>query len=65
MFEIKRCPHGVGTAYHCALHEDHDGDHKAAFQLDEERQRNLHPTLDDIRRVIREEIEAALKKTRS
>jgi hypothetical protein len=65
MFEFKSCQNGVGGPYQCALLEGHEGEHKNRFQLEEERRRNLDPTLDDIRRVIREEIEAALKKTRS
>jgi hypothetical protein len=56
-----RCQINVGTPYQCALHEGHDGQCQNEYELREAARRNANPTLEDIRRVIREEIEAALK----
>lgn len=43
----------------CVLSEGHDGEHIHKHQVEEQRRRNLHPTLEDIRQAVREEIRAA------
>lgn len=57
-----RCQFNMGGVYQCVLCDGHDGEHQNSLQFEHERQRRLRPTLDDIRQVMREEIERALGK---
>lgn len=55
-----RCQHlSEHPDLQCSLNNGHDGPHKSVAALDFERRRNLAPTLDDIRQVVREEIRRA------
>lgn len=63
----QRCQHnaGMGLESQCALANGHSGEHANAWQVREQEERNRNPTLEAIRQVVREEIERALKGTRS
>lgn len=62
----RRCPQGFSGSSQmgsqCVLSAGHPGPHKTESDVHAERARNMYPTLEDIRRVVREEIRAALQE---
>lgn len=64
-----RCPVGKSVpsfggqmGSQCVLAKGHDGPHRTEYAVAQEWQRNHHPTLEDIRQVVREEICRAIQE---
>lgn len=61
MNDYRRCPYESGTRYQCTLQAGHEGQHVNDFQRDQQERRKQNPSIDDIRHVVREEIERAMR----
>jgi hypothetical protein len=56
----RRCQHNVGTPYQCVYAEGHEAkglQHINQFEQQQAEYRRHNPTIDDIRKVVREELE--------
>lgn len=62
----QRCQWAADTpTFQCVLDDGHEGEHIHKHQLEEARRRERAPTLEDIRRVVREEIRSAEAERRN